>query len=238
MPRKGKCRIEGCDKPRIDGAFLCSEHVAGKRRCEGKVRLLDDDGVLLGERQCKRSALPGLTVCASHGGNSPKGKVVSEHARAVTAMQRFVQPYTGNLDPISAFEAEFRRTYGRILWLEDQIAGLEDERDLIWGLAKEERITAGEFPGTNRTYEARIHVFEDMLRWERKHLLELEKVYIRANLDERRLGIMRQYIEGTYASVINLVRSLGHDTADPAVRDKIRRMFEGADDAVAAIDRA
>lgn len=222
MPRKGKCRIEECTKPRVNGAFLCAEHLADKRRCEGKVRLVDDDGVLLGERQCKRSALPGQTLCQSHGGN----RTVAEHSKALTAMQRFVQPYDGPLDPITAFEAEFRRTYGRILWLEDQIAGLEDERDLIWGLAKEEHINAGEFPGTNKTYESRINGFEEMLRWERKHLLELEKVYIRANLDERRLGIMRQYIEGTYASVVSLVRSLGHDTADPEVRDKIRRMFD------------
>ena len=233
MPRKGKCRIEGCDEPRVNGAFLCAKHLGDKRRCEGKVKLVDDDGVLLGERQCKRSALPGQTTCQSHGGSSK----VAAHSKAVTAMQRFVQPYDGPLDPISAFEAEFRRTYGRILWLEDQIGGLEDERDLIWGITKEERVNASEFTGTNRTYEARIHVYEEMLRWERKHLLELEKTYIRANLDERRLGVMRQYIEGTYASVIGLVRSLGHDTADPAVRDKIRRMFEVDSHALEAIER-
>ena len=145
---------------------------------------------------------------------------------AMTAMERFVEPYRGDLDPISAFEAEFRRTVGRIQWLEAQIAALEDERDLIWGQTKEEHIAAGEFPGTNRTYEARVHIYDEMLWKERKHLLEMEKVYFRTDIDRQRLGMMRQYLEGTYTSVVGLVRSLGLDPNDPGVRDKIRRMFE------------
>jgi hypothetical protein len=230
MRQRAICKVADCDKPRVTGAMLCADHLGGKRRCEGRVTEVDPaTGEVLGERQCKRSAKPGLLVCQSHGGDAPKLKAVSARTPALTAMQRFVQPYDGPLDPITAFEKEFRRTYGRILWLEDQIAGFEDEKDLIYGLVKEESITATEFAGTNRTYEAKIHVYEDMLRWERKHFLELEKTYIRANLDERRLGMMREYLEGTYASVTRLLTDLGHDTSTPEVRDKMRRMFEGGE---------
>ena len=220
------CKIDGCEQPRVNGAFLCADHLGSKRRCEGRVRTYDEHtGEVLSDRQCKRSARPGNTLCPTHSGRSEKALASAQKAQAMTAMQKFVQPYQGDLDPISAFELEFRRTYGRILWLESQIADLEDEA-LIWGKTKEEEVSATEFAGTNRTYEARIHVYEEMLRWERKHFLELEKVYIKANLDERRLGIMRQYLEGTYASVVALLKSLGHDTSDPEVRDKMRRMFE------------
>lgn len=222
------CKIDGCDNPRVNGALMCAEHLGEKRRCSGRVTEVNPaTGEVIAERQCKRSARPGNETCHSHGASSPAAKNSAIQARAMTAMERFVQPFQGDLDPISAFELEFRRTYGRILWLEEQIAALEDEA-LIWGKRKEEHIAAGEFPGTNTTYEAGIHQYEEMLRWERKHFLEMEKVYIKANLDERKLGVMRQYLEGTYAATVNLLKSLGHDTSDPEVRDKLRRMFEDA----------
>lgn len=231
MRKRAVCKSEGCEKPRLQGALFCDDHLALQRPCTGMVKIVDAaTGEVFEERQCKRTAKPGLDVCYHHGGSAPKLQEVSDRTQALTAMQRFVQPYQGDLDPITAFEMEFRRTYGRIMWLEDQIAGLEDEKDLIWGLAKEEEVNATEFAGTNRTYEARIHQYEEMLRWERKHFLDLEKTYIRANLDERKLGLMRQYLEGTYASVVRLVTALGHDTSDPEVRAKIRRMFEGGND--------
>lgn len=150
---------------------------------------------------------------------------VSQRTAALGAMQRFVQPYTGAIDYVSVFEEEVRRTYGRILWLEEQIAGLEDEKQLVWGITKQESIHASEFSGTNTTYEARINVFEEMLRWERKHMLELEKVWIRANLDEKKLAVMRSHIDYTYSKIIDAAKALGHDPDDPATRDVLMGLF-------------
>ena len=150
---------------------------------------------------------------------------VSQRTAALTAMQKFVQPYSGAIDYVSIFEGEVRRTYGRILWLEEQIAGLEDERELIWGKTKSEHVAAAEFAGTNTAYEARIHVFEEMLRWERKHMLELEKVWIRANLDEKKLAVMKSHIDYTYNKLIEAARALGHDPDDPGVRDALMGLF-------------
>ena len=151
---------------------------------------------------------------------------VSQRTAALTAMQRFVQPFQGELDPITAFESEFRRTVGRILWLEEQIAAFESEQDLIWGKVREEQVNAAEFAGTNKTYEARIHVFEEMLRWERKHFLDMEKVWIGAKLDERRLTLMQSQINYTYGLCVKLALALGHDPADPGTRTIIGRLFE------------
>jgi hypothetical protein len=180
--------------------------------------------------------MAGLDVCRSHGGDAPKLAEASHRTAALTAMQRFVQPYEGPIDAVTGFEREVRRTMGRIRWLEEQIAGLEDENDLIWGLSKEEDIGASEFGGINRTYEARLHVFEDMLRWERKHYHELLKTWIRANLDERKLSMMQSHIDYTYSLVIATARALGHDTADPGVRAVIGRLFENEIRALPAVE--
>lgn len=220
------CRDPDCTKPASRGAFMCDEHLATKRRCVGMVKTYDDAGNVVSERRCKKAARAGLDVCNSHGGDGPRLSAASQRTAALTAMQRFVQPYDGPIDAVTGFEREVRRTMGRIKWLEEQIANLEDEQDLIWGLTKEEAIDAAEYAGTNRTYEARVHIFEEMLWRERKHYHELLKTWIRANLDERKLTLMQANIDYTYALVMNAARMLGHDTADPTVRHIIGRLFE------------
>lgn len=140
-------------------------------------------------------------------------------------MQRFVQPYQGDLDFVSAFEGEFRRTYSRILWLEERIAGLAEERDLIWGMSKEEHISASEFAGTNKTYEAKTHIYEDMLWKERKHMLEMVKLWVKAGIEEQKIGAIKRYMEFTYTKVNEAARALGHDPADPEVRERLMRLF-------------
>lgn len=227
MPRKGKpCAKDGCETPHLPGALFCGEHLSEKRQCEGRVRITDPDtGEVLDERRCRKPAKRGLSVCESHGGTAPRLTAISERTGALSAMQRFVQPYAGDLNPITAFEMEFRRTYGRILWLEEQIAAFTDEKDLIFGLTKEERVMATEFTGTNRTYEARIHVYEEMLRWERTHFLRLESLWIKANLKEQELTMMRGHIEYTYRKVMDIVRALGHDPGDPGVHTILEAAF-------------
>lgn len=224
------CKIEGCEAPRVRGAYLCNEHIGEKRRCDAQVVLRDEkDEPLLDEqgnvrtRQCKRSARPGTTLCATHSGE--RGKAVAQRTQALTEMQKFATPYNGQIDPLSAFENEYRRTYGHIRWYEEKIGQLQSEKDLIWGLAKEEHVNATEFAGINRTYEARIHPFAEELFKERKHLVELTKIWLKAGLEERKIAVMREYMEYTYAMVNEAARALGHDPADPEVRERIMRLF-------------
>ena len=218
-----RCIEEGCDEPRVTGGDFCSRHIAEPRRCRATKRSN-------GER-CKNAAKRGLRYCEQHGGAGAKATAKSNTAKAITAMQRFVKPYEGDIDPVAVFEAEFRRTLGRIRWYDEQLSLLASEEDLIWGRTKEVHVGAGEFTGTDVTYEARVNTLEQLQRWERKHLLDMEKVWIQANLDERKLNLMKRYVEATYVKVIEAVRLLGLDPTDKRVRDVLAAVLldEGGD---------
>ncbi len=220
-----KCRFEGCAGKPVRGTYVCADHLDVRTQCVARVRVIEKStGEVLEIRQCKHVALQGTTRCSRHAVGGQRG--VAERTKAVSAMRRYVTPYGGEIDPLSAFEMEFRRTYGRILWLENQIGSLESEQDLIWGKTKEELTTVGEFPGTTTTYEARVHLFEQLLQWERKHLLELQKVWIGAKFEENKLALMRSQIDYTFTLVRKAVEVLGFDPDAPDVRDKILRLFE------------
>lgn len=222
-----KCKIEECDNPRATEAWLCTEHLKETRQCQGTVYEYRDDPAT-GERvktgrsrQCKRNAMPGLTVCHDHGGSGPQAKAVSRRTGVLTTMEAFAKPYEGHLDPILAFEAEFRLTYGRIQWLLAQIAKIEDEREFIWGLVKEEHVGASEFAGINRTYAAQLHPWEEQLRWERKHLHDLEKTYLKTNIETKRIETMQREIDDTTRYMSLILKAFDLDMEDPAVRQKV-----------------
>lgn len=221
-----KCIIEGCEERRLDGADFCGPHLAEPRRCRAKNRTT-------GER-CKRPAMKGLRVCSKHGGQHPASKAKSERAKALTTMQRFVLPYEGAVDPISVFETEFRRTLGRIAWYDEQLARLSSEQDLIWGMTKQEDIGAGPDPGRNTTYEAKVHLLEELQFKERRHLLDMEKVWISAGLESQKLNLMKRYVENAYTKVMRAVTLLGLDPGDPKVRDALATVFLEEDDGIPA----
>jgi len=218
-PRITECRHEGCTEPPLDQAIFCGTHIGMTRRCKAT-------RAGSGKKQrCKKPALVGLEVCERHGGSFPQAQKQSGKAVALTTMQRFVRPYEGDLNPITAFEMEFRRTLGRIEWYDEQLALLNSEEDLIWGVTKEEHISAGEFPGTNTTKEARVNILEEMQRWERKHLLDLEKVWINAGLEREKLDLMRSHM-GRFRQIVDrVVTALGHDPHDPETRATLAAIF-------------
>lgn len=230
-----QCREPDCVAPATKGALYCTDHLGQRRRCTGMVREVDpDDGAILAEHQCKRAARPGLDVCERHGGLKKANRALSTRASQLTAMQQFAAPYEGDVTPDDAARDELRRTYGRILWLEQQIALLASERDLIWGKTKEERTTASEFPGTTVTYEARINGFEEMLRWERRHLLDIIKVAITDKIATAEQQRTQAQIAYTWALVQQAAQALGHDVGDPNVVETLVALFErGITDATA-----
>lgn len=230
------CRRIGCETLAVKGAWLCQEHLGDRVRCEFRINETAEDGHKY-TRQCKSNALKGTTFCQKHSGK--KAREISFKTEALTRMQEFAKPYEGDMDPISIFEMEFRRTVGRIVWLEAELS-LLDKQDLIWGKTKEEEINAGSGEyftrGTNVTYEAKIHGFEDMLRWERKHLIDLEKVWIGAKLDQQKLNLMRDQITYTFTKAIEVARMLGHDPDAESTRQVLMAVFgsDSSDQAGAA----
>lgn len=231
------CRVEGCEKPRVKTSFMCIEHLGQKRRCEGEVCTYDTQGNLTSQAQCKRSATPGNLTCAYHDGGrmSDKAKASKAKALQLSAINELIPPYEGSVNPFEVFEGEYRRTLAKIRFYENQIAGLQDAQALVWGKTKVESTTVGEFPGTTITHEARINLFEELLWRERKHLLELNKVVFKGDIDDRRLSMMRTYVDATSRAMDELVRALGHDPHDQHNAELILRAFdsstEGYDDA-------
>lgn len=223
MPKLKVCRHEGCQAAPVDQAIYCATHLSVPHRCK-VTRELDGK-----TQRCKKSAMLGLEVCYHHGGRFPGNRTRSAKAKTLTAMQRFVRPYEGDLDPISAFEMEFRRTMGRIAWYDEQLAALADAKDLVWGQTKEEETTAGEYPGTTLTYEAKANIFEEMQRWERGHLLNMEKIWIGAGLEQQKISLLQTYAEKAMALTENALKALGLDTDDPKVREVMFAAFHEGD---------
>lgn len=223
--RSPLCKVPGCEQPHTRDSRLCEEHLAGRVQCTYQIKEKALDGTLY-TRQCKSASLQGTILCHKHSG--VKSHEVAIQTEAQIAMQRYVKPFEGDIDPIRMFEQEFRRTYGKILWLEDQISRLTPE-EVIWGRTKEERIGAAEFQGTNRTMEARVNGYVVLLQWERKHLLDLEKLWVGAKLDQQKINIMKGHIEYTYGKVTEVARMLGHDPESDAVRSVLERAFSTGD---------
>lgn len=223
MSSQKQCKEPSCEAWALDQAVYCAAHVGKRRRCKFRRSV---DGI---EQRCKKQALIGLDVCERHGGRFPQSQALSQRSKALSVMQRFVKPYEGVLNPINAFEMEFRRTLGRIAWYDEQLSLLSSEEDLIWGLTKQEDIGAGEFTGTNTIYEARANILEEMQRWERKHLLDLEKVWIGAGLERERLDLLRVYANRTFELTKNALEALGIDTDDPKVREVLAGVFLGTE---------
>lgn len=213
VPKSRQCREEDCERAVEQDGYYCIQHIGLKRKCAARNRKTGE--------LCETTAVAGTPYCQGHGKFNSKVTRSHAKAKALTTMQRFVEPYGGDIDPVSVFESEFRRTLGRIRWIDQQLAALDSEDDLIWGLTKEEEVNATEYDGTNRTYEARVHLLVEMQNWERKHLLDMEKVWIAARMDEQKLNLMKRYVEATYTSVVRAVTALGLDPTDPKVQEAL-----------------
>lgn len=171
--------------------------------------------------------MTGLRVCMAHGGGTELSKKKSEKAKAIiklSGMKAFSTPIDINdpeANPYTAFELEHRRTLAHIRYFEEKLSELKEEQ-LIWGQTKEERIGAAEFGGTNETYEASAHMYYSLMWEERKHLRELHKIWISANLDERKLEIEKSKIDALDAVITKVLTKLGLDVHSPEVRSVVR----------------
>lgn len=231
MPaRITECRHEGCTTAPLDAAIFCARHIDAKRQCKATKAGSDP------KIRCKKPALIGLEVCERHGGSFPQAQAQSDKAQSLATMARFTRPYEGDLNVLSAFEMEFRRTLGRIEWYDEQMMALKSAKDLIWGQTKQEVGFDGEGHKDVKTYEARANILLDLQWRERKHLLDMEKVWIGAGLEQQRLDLMKSQVARFRSLLMRALDAIGVDTTDPAILERLGSVFEEGEPARPQID--
>lgn len=203
--------------------------------------------------RCTRPPLAGLKVCRMHGGATKTATAIASKARMetkvrheLTRMERLTQliPET---DPEArgdvALVTELRRTVNRIRILDEWIQEL-GERSVGWGIKTREIKTMTGFPGEGRgdesydskTFEARMNVYYAIQLEERKHLLQIGKVWIAAGFKARELDLAERQVVAYNNALLELCAALGHDPADPGVRAIVHRVMLGLAQQTAAIE--
>jgi hypothetical protein len=202
-----------------------SAEIPEEKRCIFMRAVRDADGNKTDERvRCNMYRSPGLTVCIKHGGGTKAARAKSERAKIVMSMQKFVTPIAADdpeANPIAAFEMEFRRTLGRIRYFDEKLAEL-DEASLVWGKTKHETGSGFE-GGPNTTYESQANLYHELQFRERQHLMAMEKIWIGAKLDSRRLEIERDKVALLDMAITKILTRLGHDPRSPEVRNAVRQ---------------
>lgn len=174
--------------------------------------------------QCKNPALVGLSVCRFHGGANKASKRKSAIAKVERKMEQFALPIPRDhelADPIYGLEVEYRRTQARLIWLDKQIGKLTEEA-MTWGKTKVEKVGASETPGSNTTFEARLHPYLELQDRERKHLLQIERTMADHAFKASLISINARNSKATFEIMVAILERLGYDIADPRVRQAIK----------------
>lgn len=184
---------------------------------------------------CKKAPMVGLKRCRIHKGNANMGNHEREKLRR--GMEKFVTPVDGadpEVNVVYGFEMELRRTLAAIRYYDEKIAEL-DEEQAFWGKTRTEDVNAGEFPGTNVTYEARMNAVMAARLEERKHLHALHKTWISAKLDERKIQATTALVDSLNGVITSVIVGLGQNPRDPEVRKVVRAAMLGITGGPAAI---
>lgn len=243
------CSVPLCERRRVEPMMVCTEHNLDPEACAGWVlNRKTRTEVANGRRRCSAHPMAGSAYCEAHGKDGPRGPWHTYgHAQRLAAGKLdtmtsvasqellvrpgavFVAPPVRS-DPIEVFSVEYERTLHRIRWfsfmVEELTAGGNDEK-LVFGTESDETITGGLLHG-QRTVKrsARLNLWEDALRWERKFLLEQQKVWLAAKLGQRALDIQARHVEYTFEKVMAVATLLGHDSNSPEVRLVLERAFD------------
>lgn len=153
---------------------------------------------------CRRSAMKGGTVCASHGGKSPQAKAAAARRlaeqEAAKAVRLFAAPV--DIDPAAALVELVQWTAGEVAYWRTQVQQLADEtpEKLTWGVVREK--VGGEDYGT--TLEAKPNVAYLMLTDAQDRLAKYAAAALRAGVEERRVKLA----EDQGALVAQVIRSI------------------------------
>lgn len=166
--------------------------------------------------RCTRPLVAGMDVCTAHGAATRASRNKQLMKRLTYGLARI--PVDSSLrDPVAAFENDLVRTASRIEYLDGVIAKLTDD-ELVWGKISEDVRNATEWPGIDLGYGAHVNAFIELQFRERRHLLDLNKVFFTAKLDLRRMEIMQNQATTLEVVMVAILAKLGHDAANPSVR--------------------
>lgn len=165
------------------------------------------------EDTCRRGAgwgtdHPGWGRCKLHGGSAPSGRAAAKRAAAEHAVVTY--GLAVEIDPHEALEQELWRTQGHVQYLGWLVSDLE-QRDL-----KQYQHT------DDGGMIERPAIWVELYQRERKHLTEVAKTCINVGIEERRVRVIESLGSEIAEFGRRLAARLGHDPADPAVREAFR----------------
>lgn len=173
-------------------------------------------------RRCKRAAVPGATVCATHGGKAPQVVAKANERLERAAAERAVATYglAVEVDPLQALLDELHRTAGHVAWLGALIADLEhtEDEDGKTRSGLRQWRPAGEFGGSWVP-----SVWVELYQSERTHLARVAKSCLDAGVEERRVRLAEDQGRLVADVIRRIVAGLGRDPSDPEVREVVRR---------------
>jgi hypothetical protein len=188
---------------------------------------MDDDAPAapLGDRQCKatakstgkrcnRIAHPGCEVCVKHGAGAPQVRKAAarkvQQQAAVRAVATLGLPI--EVDPLDALLGELWRTAGHVAWLGAVVADLDGTVTGMAGGLLEPSMFGLQPSAWLKLYQQ-----------ERRHLADVARACLAAGVEERRVRIAEGQAELIAQAFRGFAVELGHDPADPAVREAFRR---------------
>lgn len=161
-----------------------------------------------GER-CKRSVVPGTTVCRYHGGLAPQVKAAAERRLELEAARQAMVTYglPREVEPHEALVEELNRTAGHVTWLGWSVQLLDEN-------------------------EVADHRWTRLYQEERRHLADVAKTCIAAGVAERAVRLAEDQAQQLARIVSAILADLGHDLSDERTREIVRlRMLEGGREA-------
>lgn len=110
---------------------------------------------------CRKPAMAGLDVCASHGGRNPAAKAAGRRRAAEASAERVMRRFGEPIDttPSEALLDTVKWTAGYVAWLRDKVATVTRDEKLIWGQTR--RKLGGHDTGT--THEAKPNAWLTLL---------------------------------------------------------------------------
>lgn len=139
---------------------------------------------------------PGYGNCKNHGGCTPNGIKHAAEEAARDAVQRYALPR--EIDPHDALIEELERTAGWVAFLNEQVQAISEVNDM-------RQLKGG---GKDGIPEEVPHIWIQMLKDERIHLVNVAKTCVAVGIEERRVKmaeeqgqLMAQVVRGILADL-------------------------------------